>query len=30
VAEGEAKPDEVADAISRYELRSDSPDPWTF
>ena len=30
VQEGEAKPDEVAEAISRYGLQTESPDPWKF
>ncbi len=28
-ARGEAKPEEVADAIARYGIDADSPDPWT-
>ena len=30
VEEGDAKPEEVAEAISRYGLQTESPDPWTF
>jgi pyruvate dehydrogenase E1 component len=27
---GEGKPDDVADAISRYGLETERPDPWTL
>ena len=30
IEDGEAKPDEAAEAISRYGLQTESPDPWTF
>jgi pyruvate dehydrogenase E1 component len=30
VEEGEAKPDEVAELITRYGLETESPDPWKF